>query len=85
MQRLAGVRRRERNARRWRLWFPAFLQGDWTLACPVLLRDPRRNQVAPGNSGFGEDPGCRTLALRFLTQLQIQPYHLRCVLRAEIP
>ena len=29
--------------------FPAVLQGDWTLACPVLLRNPRRNQVAPSS------------------------------------
>src|SRR5690349_14864460 len=24
------------------------LRGHWSSACPALLRDPRRNQVAPG-------------------------------------
>src|SRR3990172_12539139 len=48
VQRLAGIRRRERNARRWRLkCFQMDLRGDWSSTCPVLLRDPRRNLVAP--------------------------------------
>ena len=27
--------------------FPAYLRGDWASVCTELLRDPRRNQVAP--------------------------------------
>ena len=49
VQRLAGIRRLERNARRWRLWFSQMdLRGHWSSACPALLQCPRRSQVAPG-------------------------------------
>src|SRR5258705_11883469 len=48
VQRLAGIRRLERNARRWRLWISRWIyEVFWSSACPALRRCPRRNQVAP--------------------------------------
>src|SRR5258706_1765662 len=48
VQRLAGIRRLERNARRWRLWISRWIyEVFWSSACPVLRQCPRRNQVAP--------------------------------------
>src|SRR6185295_2167315 len=72
VQRLAGIRRLERNARRWRLkCFQMDLRGLWSSACPVLLQYLRRNQVAPvsdstagalSHMGFGR-PGASSVQL----------------------